>query len=89
MGRKNLPPTTLLFPTPVVLVTSVMKQETQYHYPGLGRSGHSEPPMIGIPFAGTVFARLCEAIKEFVVNLPSQRWSENGCLRCSFGERGR
>ena len=74
MGRKSLSPTTLLFPTPVVLVTCVDEA---------GRSNsitlawvgvvNSDPPMIGISIRPERYSHACvKESREFVVNLPSE-----------------
>ncbi len=73
MGRKSLPPATMLFPSPVVLVTSV---------DGAGKPNiitlawvgtvSSEPPMIGISIRRERYSHACvKESKEFVVNLPT------------------
>ena len=74
MGRKNLPPTTLLFPTPVVLVTSV-DEAGKPNIINLAWVGvvNSEPPMISISVRPGRFSHVCVKLsKEFVVNLPSE-----------------
>ncbi|MEW6376524.1 MAG: flavin reductase family protein [Thermodesulfobacteriota bacterium] len=74
MGRKNLPPTTLLFPTPVVLVTCV-DQAGKPNIITLAWVGvvNSEPPMIGISIRPERYSHACvKTSKEFVVNLPSE-----------------
>jgi flavin reductase (DIM6/NTAB) family NADH-FMN oxidoreductase RutF len=74
MGRKSLPPTTLLFPTPVVLVTCV-DEAGKPNIVTLAWVGvvSSEPPMIGISIRPERYSHVCvKATKEFVVNLPSE-----------------
>ncbi len=74
MGRKSLPPTTLLFPTPVVLVTSI-DEEGKPNIITLAWVGvvNSEPPMIGISVRPQRYSHDCiQRTKEFVVNIPSQ-----------------
>jgi len=74
MGRKSLPPTTLLFPTPVVLVTCV-DGKGRPNIITLAWAGvvNSEPPMIGISIRPDRYSHGCiKGIREFVVNLPSE-----------------
>lgn len=74
MGRKSLPPTTLLFPTPVVLVTCV-DGKGKPNIITLAWAGvvNSEPPMIGISIRPERYSHGCiKEAKEFVVNLPSE-----------------
>ena len=74
MGRKSLPPTTMLFPTPVVLVTSV-DEKGKPNIITLAWVGvvNSEPPMIGISIRPNRYSHSCvKRSKEFVVNLPSE-----------------
>ena len=71
--RKSLPPTTLLFPTPVVLVTCIDETEKP-NIITLAWVGvvNSEPPMIGISIRPERYSHGCvKGSKEFVVNLPS------------------
>jgi len=73
MGRKSLSPTTLLFPTPVVLVTCV-DEKGKANIITLAWTGvvNSEPPMIGISIRPGRYSHGCvKRSKEFVVNLPS------------------
>jgi flavin reductase (DIM6/NTAB) family NADH-FMN oxidoreductase RutF len=74
MGRKSISPGTLLFPTPVVLVTCV---------DGAGKPNiitlawvgvvNSDPPMIGISVRPDRYSHDCiMRSEEFVVNLPSE-----------------
>jgi flavin reductase (DIM6/NTAB) family NADH-FMN oxidoreductase RutF len=73
MGRKSLPPTTMLFPTPVVLVTCV-DEAGKPNIITLAWVGmvNSEPPMIGISIRPNRYSHACvKRTKEFVVNLPS------------------
>jgi flavin reductase (DIM6/NTAB) family NADH-FMN oxidoreductase RutF len=73
MGRKSLPPTTMLFPTPVVLVTCV-DEAGKPNIITLAWVGmvNSEPPMIGISIRLNRYSHACvKRTKEFVVNLPS------------------
>ncbi len=74
MGRKSLPPTPMLFPTPVVLVTCV---------DGKGKANiitlawvgvvNSEPPLISISIRPERFSHHCiKETGEFVINLPSE-----------------
>jgi flavin reductase (DIM6/NTAB) family NADH-FMN oxidoreductase RutF len=74
MGRKTLPPATLLFPTPVVLVTCV-DEAGKPNIITLAWVGvvNSEPPMIGISIRSERYSHACiKRSKEFVVNLPSE-----------------
>jgi flavin reductase (DIM6/NTAB) family NADH-FMN oxidoreductase RutF len=74
MGRKSLPPTTLLFPTPVVLVTCV-DEAGKANIITLAWVGvvNSEPPMIGISIRPDRYSHACvKKSKQFVVNLPSE-----------------
>jgi len=75
MGRKSLPPTTLLFPTPVVLVTCI-DQKGRPNIITLAWAGvvNSEPPMIGISVRPERYSYGCiKEMGEFVVNLPTER----------------
>jgi flavin reductase (DIM6/NTAB) family NADH-FMN oxidoreductase RutF len=75
MGRKSLAPTTMLFPTPVVLVTSV-DEKGKPNIITLAWVGvvNSEPPMIGISIRPDRYSHTCvKRSKEFVVNLPSEK----------------
>lgn len=74
MGRKSLPPTTALFPTPVVLVTCV-DEEGKPNIITLAWAGvvNSEPPTIGISVRPERYSHGCiKGMREFVVNLPSE-----------------
>ncbi len=74
MGRKNLSPAPLLFPTPVALVTSV-DEAGKPNIITLAWVGvvNSEPPMIGISVRQGRYSHACvKRSKEFVVNLPSE-----------------
>jgi flavin reductase (DIM6/NTAB) family NADH-FMN oxidoreductase RutF len=74
MGRRRLPPTTMLFPTPVVLVTS-LDEKGKPNIITLAWVGvvNSEPPMIGISIRSDRYSYACvKRSKEFVVNLPSE-----------------
>jgi flavin reductase (DIM6/NTAB) family NADH-FMN oxidoreductase RutF len=74
MGRKSLPPTTWLFPTPVVLVTCV-DEAGKPNIITLAWVGviNSEPPMIGISIRPERYSYACvKQSKEFVINLPSE-----------------
>jgi len=74
MGRKSLSPTTMLFPTPVVLVTCV-NEEGKPNIITLAWVGvvNSEPPMIGISIRPQRYSHACvKKAKEFVVNLPTE-----------------
>ncbi|MBP1697375.1 MAG: flavin reductase domain protein FMN-binding protein [Deltaproteobacteria bacterium] len=71
--RKTLPPTTLLFPTPVVLVTCV-NEAGKPNIITLAWVGvvNSDPPMIGISIRPERYSHACvKQSREFVVNLPS------------------
>jgi flavin reductase (DIM6/NTAB) family NADH-FMN oxidoreductase RutF len=73
MERKSLPPTPMLFPTPVVLVTCV-DEAGKPNIITLAWVGvvNSEPPMIGISIRPGRYSHACvKRTKEFVVNLPS------------------
>jgi flavin reductase (DIM6/NTAB) family NADH-FMN oxidoreductase RutF len=74
MGRKSLPPTPLLFPTPVVLITCV-DQKGRPNIITLAWAGvvNSEPPTIGISIRPGRYSHGCiKESREFVVNLPSE-----------------
>ena len=74
MGRKSLSPTTMLFPTPVVLVTCVDKAGKP-NVITLAWVGvvNSEPPMIGISIRPNRYSYACvKDSREFVVNLPTE-----------------
>lgn len=74
MGRKSLPPTTLLFPTPVVLVTSI-DEKGKANIITLAWTGvvNSDPPMVGISIRPERYSHgNIQRIKEFVLNIPSQ-----------------
>jgi flavin reductase (DIM6/NTAB) family NADH-FMN oxidoreductase RutF len=74
MGRKSLPPTPMLFPTPVVLVTCV-DEAGRPNIITLAWVGvvNSEPPMIGISIRPERYSHACvRRSKEFVVNIPSE-----------------
>jgi len=74
MGRKSLPPSPLLFPTPVVLVTCV-DEKGRPNIITLAWVGvvNSEPPLIGISIRPERYSHHCiKETKEFVVNLPSE-----------------
>lgn len=74
MGRKSLPPTTMLFPTPVVLVTCV-NEGGKPNIITLAWVGvvNSEPPMIGISIRPERYSYACvKGTREFVVNLPTE-----------------
>jgi len=74
MGRKSLPPTPLLFPTPVVLVTCV-DEAGKPNIITLAWVGvvNSDPPMISISIRPERYSHACVTrSKEFVVNLPSE-----------------
>ena len=74
MGRKSLPPATVLFPTPVVLVTSI-DESGKANIITLAWAGvvNSDPPIIGISIRPERFSHGCvKRSKEFVVNLPSE-----------------
>jgi len=74
MGRKSLSPTTLLFPTPVVLVTCV-DETGKPNIITLAWVGvvNSDPPMIGISIRLERYSHACvKRSREFVVNLPSE-----------------
>lgn len=75
MARKSLLPTTMLFPTPVVLVTSV-NEAGKPNVVTLAWVGviNSEPPMVGISIRPERYSYACiKGLKEFVVNLPSEK----------------
>jgi len=75
MARKSLPPTTMLFPTPVVLVTSV-NEAGKPNVITLAWVGviNSEPPMVGISIRPERYSYACiKGLREFVVNLPSEK----------------
>jgi flavin reductase (DIM6/NTAB) family NADH-FMN oxidoreductase RutF len=74
MGRKSLPPTTMLFPTPVVLVTSI-DEKGKPNVITLAWTGvvNSDPPMVGISIRPERYSHgNIQRIKEFVINLPSE-----------------
>ena len=74
MGRRSLSPTTMLFPTPVVLVTCV-NEEGKPNIITLAWVGviNSEPPMVGVSIRPERYSHACiRKAKEFVVNLPTE-----------------
>jgi flavin reductase (DIM6/NTAB) family NADH-FMN oxidoreductase RutF len=74
MGRKSLSPTTMLFPTPVVLVTCV-NDEGRPNIITLAWVGviNSEPPMVGVSIRPGRYSHACvKKTREFVVNLPTE-----------------
>jgi flavin reductase (DIM6/NTAB) family NADH-FMN oxidoreductase RutF len=74
MGRKSLSPTTMLFPTSVVLVTCV-HEGGKPNIITLAWVGviNSEPPMVGISIRPERYSHGCiKKAKEFVVNLPTE-----------------
>jgi flavin reductase (DIM6/NTAB) family NADH-FMN oxidoreductase RutF len=74
MGRKSLSPTTMLFPTPVVLVTCV-NDEGRPNIITLAWVGvvSSEPPIVGISIRPQRYSHACvKETREFVVNLPTE-----------------
>ena len=74
MEKKSLTPTTMLFPTPVVLVTCV-DEVGKPNIITLAWAGvvNSEPPMIGISIRPSRYSHKCiKRSKEFVVNLPTE-----------------
>jgi len=74
MPRKSLSPTTLLFPTPVVLVTCV-DEAGRPNIITLAWTGvvNSEPPMVGISIRPVRHSYDCvRKTKQFVVNLPTR-----------------
>ncbi len=74
MARKTLAPDTLLFPTPVVLVTSA-DEEGRPNIITLAWAGivNSEPPMIGISIRpGRHSYASVKRSRQFVVNIPSE-----------------
>ncbi|MBM4324843.1 MAG: flavin reductase family protein [Deltaproteobacteria bacterium] len=75
MGRKSLPLTPLLFPTPVVLVACV-DEKGRPNIITLAWAGvvNSEPPMIGISIRPERYSYECiKRTGEFVVNLPTEK----------------
>jgi len=88
MGRRSLSPTTLLFPTPVVLVTCV-DETGKSNIITLAWVGvvNSEPPMIGISIRQGRFSWLCEAIQRVCGQSSFRRHGQkSGRLRYSFRE---
>ena len=74
MGRKSLSPTTMLFPTPVVLVTCV-NEAGKPNIITLAWVGvvNSEPPMVGISIRLERYSNTwVKKMREFVVNLPTE-----------------
>jgi len=74
MGRKSLSPTTMLFPTPVVLVTCV-NEGGKPNIITLAWVGviNSDPPMVGISIRPERYSHACvRKAKEFVVNIPTE-----------------
>jgi len=74
MGHKRLTPSPTLFPTPVVLVTSV-DDSGKPNIITLAWAGvvNSEPPMIGISIRRSRYSYASiKKSREFVVNLPSE-----------------
>ncbi len=75
MGRKSLSPTTMLFPTPVVLVTCI-DEAGKPNIITLAWAGvvNSEPPMVGISIRPNRYSHGCvKQTKEFVVNIPTEK----------------
>jgi len=75
MARKSLEPTTMLFPIPVVLVTSV-NEAGRANIITLAFVGviNSEPPMVGISIRPERYSHAnVKGSKEFVVNLPPEK----------------
>jgi flavin reductase (DIM6/NTAB) family NADH-FMN oxidoreductase RutF len=73
MGRKSLPPSAMLLPTPVVLVTCI-DEKGKPNIITLAWAGvvNSDPPMIGISIRPSRYSYACvKKTGEFVVNLPS------------------
>jgi flavin reductase (DIM6/NTAB) family NADH-FMN oxidoreductase RutF len=74
MGRKNLSPTPMLFPTPVVLVTCV-NEAGKPNIITLAWAGvvNSDPPMVGISIRLERYSHsLIRKMRQFVVNLPTE-----------------
>jgi flavin reductase (DIM6/NTAB) family NADH-FMN oxidoreductase RutF len=74
MGTKSIPPSTMLLPVPVVLVTCV-DQNGKPNIITVAWAGvvNSEPPMIGISIRPNRYSHACvKNAKEFVVNLPTE-----------------
>lgn len=74
MVSKRLPATTMLFPTPVVLVTCV-DEKGKPNIITLAWAGvvNSDPPMIGISIRPSRYSHGCiKATKEFVINIPTE-----------------
>jgi flavin reductase (DIM6/NTAB) family NADH-FMN oxidoreductase RutF len=74
MGRKSLPPTPMLFPTPVVLVTCI-DEMGKPNIITLAWAGvvNSEPPMLGISIRPNRYSYGCvKETREFVVNIPTE-----------------
>jgi flavin reductase (DIM6/NTAB) family NADH-FMN oxidoreductase RutF len=74
MGRKSLSPRTMLFPTPVVLVTCV-NEGGKPNIITLAWVGviNSDPPMVGISIRPERYSHACvRKAKEFVVNIPTE-----------------
>lgn len=74
MARKSLPPATVLFPTPVVLVTCV-DASGKPNIITLAWAGvvNSDPPMVSISIRPHRHSHPCvKNTKDFVVNLPTE-----------------
>lgn len=74
MGRKSLSPTTMFFPTPVVLVTCV-NEAGKPNIITLAWAGviNSDPPMVGISIRPERYSHACvRKAQEFVVNIPTE-----------------
>ncbi len=74
MGRKTLPPTTMLFPTPVVLITCI-DSAGKPNIITLAWVGvvNSDPPMVGISIRPERYSyRWIKESMQFVINLPSE-----------------
>jgi flavin reductase (DIM6/NTAB) family NADH-FMN oxidoreductase RutF len=75
MARKSLSPATLLFPTPVVLVTCV-DEAGKPNIITLAWVGvvNSDPPMVSVSIQPKRYSHACVTrTREFVINLPSEK----------------
>lgn len=76
MPKKSLKPSTYLYPTPVMLISSRDKDgKPNVATISWGGILCSDPPMVGISVRPTRHThRLVKESQEFVLNIPSQKW---------------
>ena len=95
MARKSLSPATLLFPTPVVLVTCV-DEAGKPNIITLAWVGvvNSDPPMVSVSIQPKRYSHACVTrTREFVINLSilelsrPERQTSTSCVRCGGAGR--